>query len=224
MEWVGCNLPQAHHSSAAACILGTEQIKALSKPYEAYTLYGSCIDHTVSTKSTRQALLRFHLYLNRYLSYRLFCLQAMRCFSRLAQRPAIQLCAFCLLGLLGACTHSPINAPRSSDMPPAIKLNGIMVGSANRLTLYTYEGDGPLQSNCLESCIKHWLPFYANEHDVSRGDFSVFTRQDGRKQWALMNKPLYFWAGEWLPSEEHMEEKNHDPRWKVFRVQPSLTQ
>lgn len=147
----------------------------------------------------------------------------MRFFSRLAQRPAMQLCAIgWLAALLGACTHSPLNAPRSSDIPPAINVSGIMVGSANRLALYTYEGDGPLQSNCLDDCTREWLPFYAGEHDASRGDFSVFTRQDGRKQWALVGKPLYFWAGELQPNGERKEEKTSDPRWQVFRVQPLL--
>lgn len=147
----------------------------------------------------------------------------MRFFSRLTQRPSIPACAICWLTcLLGACAHSPITAPRSSDMPPAININGVMVGSANRLTLYTYDRDTPLHSNCLDACTSEWLPFYASEHDVNRGDFSVFTRQDGRKQWALVRKPLYFWAGE-LHLEQQTETMT-DPRWKVFNVQPLLAQ
>lgn len=107
-------------------------------------------------------------------------------------------------------------------MPPAINVNGVMVGSANRQPLYTYDGDGPLQSNCLDTCTKQWLPFYASAHDVNRGDFSVFTRQDGRKQWALVGKPLYFWAEELHP--EQQAGARTDPHWKVFNVQPLLAQ
>lgn len=144
----------------------------------------------------------------------------MRFLLRLAKRPIYSACALCcgLAGLLGACAYNTVNdAPRSSEIPPAINVNGIMVGSANRLALYTYEGDKRLQSNCLEACTRQWLPFYANDQDVSRGDFSIFTRQDGRKQWALVGKPLYFWAGELQPESQAKEAA--DPRWKVFRVQ-----
>lgn len=101
-------------------------------------------------------------------------------------------------------------------MPPAINLNGIMVGTANRLTLYTYDGDTANHSNCLDSCTTTWLPFYATAHDASRGDFTVFTRPDGRKQWSLAGKPLYFWAGE--TQAEEASTHAPDTHWKVFRA------
>jgi predicted lipoprotein with Yx(FWY)xxD motif len=130
--------------------------------------------------------------------------------------------------LLTACSSMPANTPHSSDMSPAINLNGTMVDSVNRQTLYTYDGDTHNHSNCTdEACIAQWLPFYAREHHVSRGDFSVFTRQDGRKQWALMGKPLYFRVGETHPQEspeqtspEQAADSPTDPHWKAFRVDP----
>ena len=91
-----------------------------------------------------------------------------------------------------------------------------MVGTANRLTLYTHDGDRENHSNCLQACLTQWLPLYASEYDDSRGDFSVFMRTDGRRQWALVGKPLYFWAGEVRPGASSGEAV--DPHWKVFRV------
>ena len=115
------------------------------------------------------------------------------------------------------------DTPPTSDMPPAINLNGTMVDSVNRQTLYTYDGDTHNHSNCTdEACIAQWLPFYAREHHVSRGDFSVFTRQDGRKQWALVGKPLYFRVGE-THSQESPEQTTGspaNPHWKAIRVDP----
>jgi predicted lipoprotein with Yx(FWY)xxD motif len=35
--------------------------------------------------------------------------------------------------------------------------------------------------------------------DKASGDYSVITRDDGKKQWALKGKPLYFWAKD-MPS------------------------
>ena len=60
------------------------------------------------------------------------------------------------------------DTPPTSDMPPAINLNGTMVDSVNRQTLYTYDGDTHNHSNCTdEACIAQWLPFYAREHHVA---------------------------------------------------------
>ena len=122
-----------------------------------------------------------------------------------------------LTALLTGCASTMTDTlPSSSDMPPAINANGIMVGTASRLTLYTYDADASNHSNCLDQCLSEWLPLYASDYDESRGDFSVFMRPDGRRQWALVGKPLYFWAGEVRPGEGAGEKA--DPRWKVFRV------
>jgi predicted lipoprotein with Yx(FWY)xxD motif len=29
---------------------------------------------------------------------------------------------------------------------------------------------------------------------MASGDYSIITRDDGKKQWAFKGKPLYFWA------------------------------
>ena len=77
-------------------------------------------------------------------------------------------------------------------MPPAINANGVMVAADSLMTLYTYAGDGLEQSACVDACAEIWQPLLANGSDTSRGDFSVFSRSDGRWQWALMGKPLTF--------------------------------
>ena len=135
-----------------------------------------------------------------------------------ACRHHILMGACALACLLGACAHVHTNVPRSSDIPPAIRINGIMVDSANQLALYTYANDTANHSNCMDACTTQWLPFYASEHDANRGDFSVFTRQDGRKQWALAGKPLYFRAED-AQSGAKAEEAD-ESGWKVFRVTP----
>ncbi|MFZ1363581.1 MAG: hypothetical protein WAS90_01570, partial [Brachymonas denitrificans] len=95
---------------------------------------------------------------------------------------------------LAGCASTSSNAPSASDMPPAVNAGGIMVGTANRMTLYTFDKDGVNQSNCNDQCAVNWPPLLAGSSDVGRGDFSVLTRADGRKQWALVGKPLYFWS------------------------------
>lgn len=124
---------------------------------------------------------------------------------------------FSLLSLLlMACSSQLLNAPLSSKMPPAVNLNGLMVGNGNWMALYTYAADTPKKSNCVGACAKEWIPLYANVQDTQRGDFSVIQRPDGKKQWALVGKPLYYWAHDKKKGIAAGGEAN--PQWNPFWV------
>jgi predicted lipoprotein with Yx(FWY)xxD motif len=47
---------------------------------------------------------------------------------------------------------------------------------------------------CNGPCATNWPPLFAMDNDGSAGDYSVITRDDGKKQWAFKGKPLYFWS------------------------------
>ena len=121
----------------------------------------------------------------------------------------------CAVGL-GACASHVENAGSNDAMPPAIAANGMMVDRIRQMALYTYEGDGPNRSCCTGTCATEWPPLYAQETDANRGDFSVFRRADGRKQWALMGRPLYFWSNDANPGDAAGEANS--AKWRVFRV------
>jgi predicted lipoprotein with Yx(FWY)xxD motif len=38
--------------------------------------------------------------------------------------------------------------------------------------------------------------------DTPSGDYSIVTRDDGKKQWALKGKPLYFWIKDQKPGDK----------------------
>ena len=59
----------------------------------------------------------------------------------------------------------------------------------------------------------------ADAKAVNRGDFSVFQRDDGRKQWALVGKPLYYWSKDARPGDMSGDMMNNG-QWHVFRVLP----
>ena len=40
----------------------------------------------------------------------------------------------------------------------------------------------------------------ATDADKATGDYTVITRDDGKKQWAFKGKPLYFWAKDTKPA------------------------
>ncbi len=47
----------------------------------------------------------------------------------------------------------------------------------------------------------------------------MFQRDDGRKQWALVGKPLYYWSKDARPGDMSGDMMNNG-QWHVFRVLP----
>ena len=72
--------------------------------------------------------------------------------------------------------------------------NGILAASGH--TLYTFDKDAANKSNCNGGCAAAWPPFLVKEGDRASAEFSVITRDDGAKQWAMNDKPLYFFAAD----------------------------
>ncbi|HMS26033.1 MAG TPA: hypothetical protein PKC80_01480 [Burkholderiaceae bacterium] len=89
--------------------------------------------------------------------------------------------------ILGGCASM-------SSSSPAKEANGVLVG-ANGMTLYTFDRDatGSGKSVCNGQCAINWPPLMATDADKASGAYTVITRDDGKKQWALKGKPLYFW-------------------------------
>ncbi len=97
---------------------------------------------------------------------------------------------------------------------PAKLTNGVLTGP-NGMTLYTFDKDiaGSSKSVCNGPCATNWPPLMATEADQATGDFSIVTRDDGQKQWALKGKPLYFWVKDSKPGD-----KTGDGFNKVWQV------
>jgi predicted lipoprotein with Yx(FWY)xxD motif len=73
--------------------------------------------------------------------------------------------------------------------------NDGVLTSAGR-TLYTFDKDEANKSNCNGACATAWPPFMAKDGARASGNFSVITRDDGARQWAINEKPLYFFAAD----------------------------
>jgi predicted lipoprotein with Yx(FWY)xxD motif len=69
-------------------------------------------------------------------------------------------------------------------------------------TLYYFINDTPGNgiSNCNGKCAENWPPFYVEDLHVNpeleSSDFTVITRDDGKKQLAYMGWPLYQFVGD----------------------------
>ena len=81
--------------------------------------------------------------------------------------------------------------------------NGMLTGP-NGMTLYMFYSDtaNSGKSVCNGPCAINWPPLMAADADKSMGNYMVITRDDGKKQWALKGKPLYFWAKDSKPGDK----------------------
>lgn len=67
----------------------------------------------------------------------------------------------------------------------------IAFADARGMTLYTYDKDSPGKSRCTDKCAKVWPAVLASRSAKPVGDWSVFKRPDGTKQWQYRGKPVY---------------------------------
>ena len=109
--------------------------------------------------------------------------------------------------LLGGCASMTSSAP-------AKVADGVLTGP-NGMTLYTFDKDaaGSGKSTCNGPCATNWPPLMATDMDKGSGDYSVITRDDGKKQWAMKGKPLYYWVKDMKPGD-----KTGDGFNKVWQV------
>jgi predicted lipoprotein with Yx(FWY)xxD motif len=101
-----------------------------------------------------------------------------------------------LVGALAACSIAGTN-----PAGPAKLSNGVLTGS-NGMTLYTFDKDASGKSMCNGPCATNWPPLFAMEGDAAGGDYSIITRDDGKKQWAFKGKPLYYWVKDKMPGDK----------------------
>ena len=101
-----------------------------------------------------------------------------------------------IAGTLAAC------ASNASRPAPVSMADGVLVGSKG-MTLYVFDKDvaGSGKSVCNGPCATNWPPLFAGDSDTAVGDYSIVTRDDGKKQWALKGKPLYYWIKDQKPGD-----------------------
>jgi predicted lipoprotein with Yx(FWY)xxD motif len=85
---------------------------------------------------------------------------------------------------------------------PTKVADGVLANEAG-MTLYTFDNDpaGGGKSVCNGPCATNWPPLLAAEGARASGDYSIVTRDDGKKQWAYKGKPLYLWVQDKKPGD-----------------------
>jgi predicted lipoprotein with Yx(FWY)xxD motif len=62
------------------------------------------------------------------------------------------------------------------------------------MTLYVFDKDSGGKSACNGPCAGNWAPLMAVASVKPMGDYTIITRDDGSKQWAIEGKPLYSYS------------------------------
>ncbi len=110
--------------------------------------------------------------------------------------------------LLGGCA--------SIGSAPAQVADGVLTGPKG-MTLYTFDKDvaGSAKSVCNGPCATNWPPLMAADADKASGEYSIITRDDGSRQWAIKGKPLYYWVKDSKPGDKTGDGFNK--LWQVAR-------
>lgn len=90
----------------------------------------------------------------------------------------------------------------AADAPVKVT-DGVLVGP-NGMTLYVFDKDvaGSGKSVCNGPCAANWPALGAAAGDTASGDYSIVTRDDGARQWAVKGKPLYYWVKDQKPGDK----------------------
>lgn len=108
-----------------------------------------------------------------------------------------------LLGLLPALSQAA-DAAGAHDLPKTADVNLPYPGQidleqessgwtyrSKEQRLYMSTADPPGKSVCNGACAKMWPPVIAPSSSKPLGDWTIITREDGQRQWAFKNHPVY---------------------------------
>ena len=104
----------------------------------------------------------------------------------------------------------------SNNTAPVTSKNGMLVDATNHMTLYTFDKDSMNKSDCGAACQVAWPIFMAPSNAKASGQFAAVKRVDGKYQWTMNGKPLYFYA-----NDTKVGDKNGDDKFGVWHIVPS---
>ena len=78
---------------------------------------------------------------------------------------------------------------------------GKVLADPNGMTVYTYAKDHKGRSLCNGECAAKWPPVKAADDAKPLGDYSIIVRDDGTRQWADEDRPLYTYVKDTKPGD-----------------------
>ena len=96
-------------------------------------------------------------------------------------------------GVDGPAAREVASAP--SAIPPGFLVKSTLLGrqllTDKFHSVYLSDRDGVNKSSCDAACTRTWVPVVAPASAQAQGDWSIFERAPGVRQWAFRKKPLY---------------------------------
>ena len=102
----------------------------------------------------------------------------------------IVIAAALLIGGSGA-VHAQMAPAKTGDTS-----KGKALVNDKGMTLYVFDKDTAGKSVCNGPCAENWPPLAASDGDKASGDWTIVTRDDGKKMWAYKGRPLYAWKND----------------------------
>jgi|SRR5262245_56049517 len=102
-----------------------------------------------------------------------------------------------------------------ATMQVPVRNEGDVLVNTHGMMLYTFDRDGQAKSTCTGQCAANWPPLVAAADAKSAGDYSIVTRDDGRRQWAYKGQPLYLSVKDQNPGDRAGQGFNN--LWRVAR-------
>ena len=100
-------------------------------------------------------------------------------------------------------------------VPPQFSVDGKRLGrllvTVRGASVYGFEKDTPVKSNCNGACLEEWNPILAPEVAVPLKDWTILVRSNGERQWVFRGQPLYTRA---LDSKNGSYEGSDVPGWR----------
>lgn len=131
---------------------------------------------------------------------------------------------FSALALTATVMYGCASAPTTPSTPAApAKITNGMLTDPKSMTLYTFDRDvaGSGKSVCNGECARNWLPFYAPAGAKASPDYQIIIRDDGKAQWAIKGKPLYFWPEDQEPGDKFGDGYNN--LWRLVGASGPVT-
>ncbi|MGN6284350.1 MAG: COG4315 family predicted lipoprotein [Afipia sp.] len=98
---------------------------------------------------------------------------------------------FAAVAALTLFTSAAALAQAAAPAKVADSSKGKIYVDAKGMSLYTFDKDSGGKSACNGPCAENWPPLMASASATASGDWTVVTRDDGKKMWAYKGKPLY---------------------------------
>lgn len=124
-----------------------------------------------------------------------------------------------LLALVASATLAACASMTGGSLTPFTKANDGVLAGNNNMTLYTYGKDvvGSGKSACNGMCATNWPPLLVEGSPAVSGNYSIITRDDGKKQLAFKGMPLYFYVKDVKPGDK-VGDGRSEGAWRIIKM------